>query len=202
MTNGMFRSVLGQPLDAIIARLEVLATRVTDGQGTGAVHMIRARKAFNAGRYAEAYAEAVQGSGIPGAAGMFLGVALNAAAWGGLLTESRDLVVRADRDLGARTLDLEEMLAAHAGLDILEGRIDAGAAAYRRAIAMARDAGALLLVAEFSLNLVVLIGADHPAAREAIAEARSIYESLGASFWVDRALEVAASYHAVGRVAL
>jgi hypothetical protein len=158
--------------------------------------MIRARQAFNAGQYAGAYAEAVAGSGVPGAAGMFLSVALNAAAWGRLLSESRDLVMRADRDLGARSLDAEETAAAHAGLEILEDRVESGAAAYRRAIALARDRGALLLAAEFSLNLVVLVGPTHSAAREAVAEARPIFDSLGAGFWVDRALERAASAEA------
>jgi hypothetical protein len=157
--------------------------------------MIRARRAFNATRYQEAYDEAVQGSVIPGAAGMFLGVALHAAAWGRLTESVPDLVERSDRELVARALDGEQRAAAHALQDVLEGRVDAGVATYRRAVASLQENGARLLAAQLSLDIVVLLGPDHPASREALALARPIYESLNAEAWVERALAAAAAPH-------
>ncbi len=197
MATGLYRSVLGRPLDAILARLEVLATRLTDQQGTVAVHLIRAHRAFSDGRYQEAYDEAVQSTTSQGGyASMLLGVAIHAVAWGRLTGSAADLVERSDKYLGARGLDGEERAAADAMQDIFEGRTDPGITIHRRAAASLQEMGAGLLAAQLALDLVVLLGPDHPASREALAVARPIYQTIGAEFWIDRALAVAASAHA------
>ena len=72
-----------------------------------------------------------------------------------------------------------ERLTVEAGLAALEGRADESAAGYRTSVEAWRALDCTLDLALCELDLVLLLGSDHPDARVA-KEARDIFTDLGA----------------------
>ena len=76
-------------------------------------------------------------------------------------------------------------LTAEAGLAALEGRVEEAAEAYRGAIEAWRALDCTLDLALCELDLVLLLGPDHPDATAA-KEARDIFTQLGAKPFLER----------------
>jgi hypothetical protein len=72
-----------------------------------------------------------------------------------------------------------------AGLAALEGRVEAATEAYREAIEAWRALDCTLDLALCELDLVLLLGSDHPDAT-AGKEARDIFTELGAKPFLER----------------
>jgi hypothetical protein len=76
-------------------------------------------------------------------------------------------------------------VAARAGVAALEGRVDDAIGDFRHAMAQLRSVNAEFNVARLTLDFVMLLG-DHPATREAAAEARAIFERVKARPYLER----------------
>jgi hypothetical protein len=85
-------------------------------------------------------------------------------------------------------------VATSAGLAALERRLDDASAGYREALSRYRSIGADFNVTRMALDFVILVGGDHPATREADAEARAIFERVRARPYLER-LDAAMAQH-------
>ena len=77
-------------------------------------------------------------------------------------------------------------LSARAAVAALEGRTDDAISGFREALARFRSVGEGFDVATTALDFVILVGADHPATREAAAEARAIFDRGRARPYLER----------------
>ena len=176
----------GHPADAAIARVEALAAHVSDPLANSILHGLLGERAMLAGDYATACEEGFLATQIgQGLGSLFLGPASRAAVWGGDVVRAREARERLDVDVTTGTLVSGERAAAHAGVAALEGRVDDATTGYRDAMARHRSVSSNMGVARAGLDLVHLLGGTHPAAREAAAEARSIFERVGAQPYLD-----------------
>jgi len=176
----------GQPIEAVSARLEALSSKVSDPWATAMVHGLRGARAMLAADYGAAAEEGFQAAvATPFTASMFLAPALRAAVWGGDAARAQEAAERleASPEIGASVS--ADRIAARAGIAGLEGRMDEAIAGYRDAIARHRAIASDLAVAEYALDLVRLVGGNHPAVHEAAAEARAIFARVGAQRYLD-----------------
>ncbi|MFH1475354.1 MAG: hypothetical protein ABIG85_05785, partial [Chloroflexota bacterium] len=102
------------------------------------------------------------------------------------LARARQVANRLDADPSTEIGVAAYRVAARAGIAALEGRVDDAIAGYREAISRLRSEGSDFEVARISLDFVVLVGADHPATRDAAAEARAIFERVKARPYLER----------------
>lgn len=107
------------------------------------------------------------------------------ALWGRDLARGREIASLLDADPATGIDVTASRAAAHAGIAALEGRTDEAVNGFRQAFAGFRTMGATYLLASYQLDMVVVLGPDHPAAREAAAEARPILEQIKARFWLE-----------------
>ena len=176
----------GQPIEAASARLEALALKVSDPWATAKVHSLRGDRAILTGDFETAAEERFQAAtATPFAASTFLAPASRAAVWGSDAARAREAVERMDASPEIGESVSADRIAARAGIAALEGRMDEAISGYREAIARHRSIGSNLAVAEYSLDLVRLVGGNHPAAREAAAEARAIFARVGAQPYLE-----------------
>ena len=169
----VFLLARGEPTDAALARLEVLSTQVSDPFAVAAVHSVRSDRALHAGDYALAAMRRCSPprtrrsprSTWPTRCGPPSGV--------GDLARAREVTRRleatrrsgsASRPIGSRPGPASPRS---------KGRLDEAIAGYRDALSRHRSIGAALDLARIALDFVLVVGADHPATREAAAEARS-----------------------------
>ena len=175
----------GQPADAAIARVEALAAHVSDPLANASLRGLRAERAMLAGEYATACEEALATPVWPGLGTLFIGPASRAAVWGGDVARAREARERLDADVTTYTLASGDRAAAHAAVAALEGRVDDAIASYHEAMAIHRSISANVAVARAGLDLVHFLGGTHPAAQDAAAEARAIFERVGARPYLD-----------------
>jgi hypothetical protein len=107
------------------------------------------------------------------------------ALWGRDLARARQIADLLDAEVVTGGDITASRVAARAGIAALEGRVDEAIAGYRQAFLYFRSIGAAYLLASHELDLVLLVGAEHPAALEAEAEARPILERIGARPWLE-----------------
>jgi class 3 adenylate cyclase/tetratricopeptide (TPR) repeat protein len=176
----------GEPTDATETRLEALATQVSAPFGLAALHFVRSDRALHAGNYALAGDEAMLAAQDEENAAFHLMQAMRAALWGGDLARAREVAQRLDADPVTGLGVAADRIAARAGIAALEGRLDEATAGYREALSMHRSIGADFNVARMALDFVILVGGDHPATREAAAEARAIFERVKARPYLER----------------
>jgi class 3 adenylate cyclase/tetratricopeptide (TPR) repeat protein len=181
-----FLAARGESTNAILARLEVLSTQVSDPFAAASVHSVRSDQAWLAGDHALAFDEAMLASQDETLASFFLKDAIRAALWGRDIAGARE---------GARRLDAVPVsgptatalrTGAWAGIAALEGRLDEAIAGHREAMTRYRSTGLVFDVARTALDFVVLVGGDHAATREAAAEARPIFERVRARAYLER----------------
>jgi tetratricopeptide (TPR) repeat protein len=197
-TSSTFLIARGEPTDLALARLEILSTQSSNPFAAAAVHLLRSDRAWLAGDFTLACDEAVIAAELDEALhAIFLGLALRSALWGRDLARARELADRLDADRSTALSVETNRIAARAGIAALEGRLDEAIAGYREALSRYRSIGGDFNVALMSLDFVILVGGDHPATREAAAEARAIFERVKAGAYLER-LEAALVQPAAG----
>jgi class 3 adenylate cyclase/tetratricopeptide (TPR) repeat protein len=176
----------GQPTDAAMARLEALSVQVSDPFALAALHALRADRAMLAGEFGTAVDE-----GFAAAAAMSsfapasMSAAIRAAVRDSDVARAREAQERIEADPAIGAIQDAGRAAARAGVAELEGRVDDAIAAYRDAIARFRAIGWDILVGRSALDLVRLVGGSHPAGAEAGAEARTIFDRVGAKPYLE-----------------
>jgi hypothetical protein len=170
---------LGTPNVARVEHLLAVARKDSDLQGVRSTSSVLARIAFAAGDPAAAL-ELLK---------PFLHDAAFASAWD--FEWFGRLAVHARRpDVGQQILELvgsgpggvvdHHLEVLRAGLAALEGRRDDAVALYRSGLAGYRSFGLRFSLALTILDMAKLLGADDPAVRSVIEEARGVLEELGA----------------------
>ncbi|MGH3073622.1 MAG: ATP-binding protein, partial [Gaiellales bacterium] len=182
-----FLSARGEPTDEALSALEMVATRISDDYPRWAVGLVRSDRALMAGDFSAACDLAIAASEIDRELEPYaLGVALRPALWGRDVARTRMVAERLDAQPQAAAYVQWTRTSARAGLAAFEGRIDEAVAGFGAALAMMRAVSANMDYALTALDLLVLVGADHPATREPAAEARKIFERVGARPYLDR----------------
>ncbi len=185
--SALMQGARGQQIDAAIARLEVISTQVSDPYGQSSLHFLRADRALHARDFALACDEAVLAASLDDSlASLYLSLAMRPALWAGDLARAREVARLLEADPRTELAVTANRIAARAGIAALEGRRDEAAAGYREALARLRDLEQDFDVARVGLDFVLLVGADHPATREPAAEARTIFERVGARPYLER----------------
>ncbi len=182
----LFLVARGESTDATLARLEVLSTEVSDPYGLSSVRFLRSDRALHAGDFGLACDQAVSAAEDESLAAIYLGLAMRPALWGGDLARAQQIADRLDADPSTGLGVAADRIAARAGIAVLEGRVDDAIAGYRDALSRLRSIGSDFEVARISLDFVILVGGDHPATREAAAEARTIFERVKARPYLER----------------
>jgi class 3 adenylate cyclase/tetratricopeptide (TPR) repeat protein len=198
-TTACFLAARGESTDAIIARLEVLSTQVSDPYAQSSLHYLRSDRALHSNDFAVACDEALVAARDDALASIYLALAVRPALWGSDLARAREVARLLDADPRSGSTVTANRIAARAGIAALEGRRDEAVAGFREALTRCRDLGLDFDVARLSLDFVLLVGADHPATREAAAEAHAIFERVGARPYLER-LDAAMASSAAGRL--
>ena len=178
--QGLMRVARGDPTAAMLSDLERLAERTSDSFGMAAVQFLRGDRAFVRGDHAEASREMLAASSDANISDLGLGRSLRAALWSDDAPKVRELADRLDADPGSAGSTVAARISARAGIAALDGRLDDAVAGYRDAIARFRAVNHEFDVACTSLDFVLVVGPENPAARAAAEEARAIFERVGA----------------------
>ena len=182
----IFKSSRGEPTDAELATLDTVAAQVSDRYPPAAAHSLRGINAALRGDYGLAVDEALLATADEELAPYFLEDAMRATLWGRDLARAHEVADRLDAERSTGIQIATARLAARAGIAAIEGRIDEAILGYREAISRSRASGADFVVATISLDFVHLVGSDHPATRDAAAEARPIFERVRARPYLER----------------
>ena len=185
LVQGLLRVARGEPSDEALASVEALAAQTTDAFGPAAVHVLRGDRALLAGLFDEARREFLLAAEEPNIGEVFLARATRASLWGRDIVKAREIADRLDAHPSASTNITATRIAARAGIAALEGRPDEAIAGYRDALFRYRAIGLAFNLACADLDLVVLVGGVGPETREAAAEARAIFERVGARPFLD-----------------
>ena len=176
----------GQPTDAAIARLEQLATEVSDSFAPASLHGILADRAMLDGAFVVAIDEGLRAASVNAQFDLLLlSAVVRAAVWAGDLARATEAHERIVADPATGALAVACRVAAGAGVAELEGRVEDAIGGYRDAIERYRATGADVWAGRSALDLVRLVGGGHPAARQAAAEARAIFERVGAKPYLE-----------------
>jgi tetratricopeptide (TPR) repeat protein len=180
---GFFLAPRGDSFDQIIDRIAQLVDQVSDDSAPGSLHFARAQRALIDGDYGLSIDEALLAAEDSALRRIYLSGAMRPALWARDLDRARYISSLLDA-VPATGIDVDSSRAAgRAGVAALEGRIDEAVSGYREAFEGFRLMNAPYLAASFQLDMVVLMP-DHPAAREAAAEARPILERIKARAWL------------------
>jgi len=175
----------GEPIDELLARLDVIAGEVSDPSVPAEVLAHQAGLALMAGDYARAgrlnLEAADLGSQITH---IYISFAVRALLLARDVDGARVAATRHQAEAAGNLLDAALDLAALAGIAALDGRHDEAIAAYREAFARLEAIHVTWLVALLGFEFVSLVGGDHPATREAAARSRAIFERIGARPWL------------------
>ncbi|MCY7418425.1 MAG: AAA family ATPase [Chloroflexi bacterium] len=178
--TGLFLAGRGESTDATLARLEALSAEVSDSFAASAVHGLRSDRAFLMGDYRAAIDEALLAAREDNFTTTYLGSAMHATAWSGDLERALVIADLLDADPASDRGVKADRIAARAAIAALEGRVEDAVAGYRDAMTAMRSIGADYWTALTALDFVRRGGGDHPATRGAAAEARVIFERVGA----------------------
>jgi len=186
-TTAFFLVARGEPTDAILERLEVLATEVSDRYARSSVHYLRSDRALHAGDFASSCDEAVEAARADDELSpVYLSYAMRAALWAGNPERARQLADELDANPTTGGRIAADRIAARAGVAALEGRTDEAVAGYREALARHRTMRADMILAQTALDFVLLVGTSHSAVRDAAEEARAIFERVRARPYLER----------------
>ena len=182
---GFFFVPRGDSLDAIIDRITQLVDQVSDDSAAASLHFARAQRAQIAGDYALAIDQGLLAAKDTALRRIYLSLTMRPALWGRDLARARQVADQLDATVETGADVTASRLASRAGIAALEGRIDEALAGYRQSLSVFRSIHADWLVAGHELDLIMVVGGDHPAAREAAAEARPILERIKARAWLE-----------------
>ncbi len=180
-----FLAPRGDSLEALIDRMAELVDQVSDKAAPAILHFARSQQALRAGDYEQAIDEGLLAAEDSALRRIYLSTSMRPALWGRDLARGREIASLLDADPATGIDVTASRAAAHAGIAALEGRTDEAVNGFRQAFAGFRTMGATYLLASYQLDMVVVLGPDHPAAREAAAEARPILERIKARFWLE-----------------
>jgi hypothetical protein len=133
-------------------------------------------------------------------AAIYLDVAMRPALWLRDLERARSTADRLDAVPDAGTpAGTAARSTARAGIAVLEGRRDAAIGGYLEAFGRLHELGADMLRALAILDAALLLGPDVPELAALVAEARSVFERVGAGGFIARLDEVVGGGVAAGR---
>ena len=178
--QALIRVARGDSTDATLATLEALAEQTSDAFGPAAVHSLRGNRALLAGRYDESYREMIAAADETNLSVVFLSRAVRAALWSGDVARAREAADRLDAHPGASATASAARIGAHAGIAAIDGRRDEAIDGFRDVLARYRLTGQDFELACAALDYVLLIGTTEPSVQAAAAEARAIFERIGA----------------------
>ncbi len=182
---GFFLGPRGESLDSIIDRIAGLVEEVSDESARASLHFARAQRALMMADYALAIDEGLIAATDSALSRIYLTLTMRPALWGRHLARAREIADRLDAAVETGGDVTASRIASRAGISALEGRIDDAVAGYRQAFNWFRSNGDHFLLAGIELDMIVVIGANQPAAREAAAEARPILERIKARAWLE-----------------
>jgi class 3 adenylate cyclase/tetratricopeptide (TPR) repeat protein len=175
----------GEPVDGLMARIEAIVGEVSDPSAAADLLSDRASLALLDGDYAQAarleLAAADLGSQITH---IYLSFAIRGLILAGDVKGARAAFARFREVAAGHAIDVSLGIAATAGIAALEGRRDEAIEGYREALARLSAIHLDWVVAVVGFEFVTIIGADHPATREAAARSRAIFERVGARPWL------------------
>lgn len=175
-----------QPVEDLLRRLETIAGEVSDPGAAADVLNLQGAKKLISGdsvRAAELYLAAADlGSQV---SHIYLSFAVRALIWSRDVEGARIAAARHRQIAPGFVLDAAIGMAADAGIAALEGRLDDGIQGYREALAQLASIHVEWLVAVIGYEFVRVVGADHPATKEAAARSREIFERIRARPWLE-----------------
>jgi predicted ATPase len=178
--SGFIRAARGASLDDTLERVEARQAETTDEFAIATKDVLLAEQSLANGDYPKAIRHGLAASVEPNIGATFLGSAAHAAMWSGDLAAAREIVDLLDRNPSTEMFARSDRLAARAMVASLEGRREEATGLFRASIELLRKFGGDWMLARRLLDLVVAFGPDDPAAREAAAEARAIFERVAA----------------------
>ncbi|HEY7940531.1 MAG TPA: adenylate/guanylate cyclase domain-containing protein [Candidatus Limnocylindrales bacterium] len=180
-TRAYFLVARGDPTDDVLHRMEELSGAVSDAFAASAVLYLRSERALVAGDFTTAVSLALQASDTDDQIGFIYSVlAMRPALWMRDLERARAVGARLEADPYRGPSATAHRLAARAGLAALEGRAEEAVELYREARARMIDNGDAFSAALTGLDMITMVGAEVPVARQAAAEARVVFERVGA----------------------
>ncbi len=182
---GFFFVPRGDSLDAIIDRIAELVDQVSDDSAVASLHFARSQRAQMAGDYALAIDQGLLAAKDAALRRIYLSLTMRPALWGRDLARARQVADLLDATVETGADVTASRIASRAGIAALEGRIEEALAGYRQALSVFRSIHADWLLAGHEIDLVMVVGGEHPAAREAAAEARPILERIKARAWLE-----------------
>ena len=194
----------GEDTDAAMAIVERVAAEGADPADVAQARVLRADRAFLRGDLRTAAAERVAAADfLPELAAIYLDVAMRPLLWSGDLAGAKTVADRMAALPGANgAANASNIRAARAGIAALEGRREDALALYRQVFSEVLGFGQGFVYAERVTDAVRLLGAETPELRGPAAEARAIFERLGAApylTWLDEALTTRAGEPAAAR---
>jgi hypothetical protein len=200
-TSANMRMHRGLPVDELLARLDKIAAEVSDPSVSAEVLGHQGSLALIAGDYAKAarleLAAADLGAQVTF---IFLSFALRAFLLDGDLEGARHTAARHHQESQGNRIDDAFNVAGQAGIAALEGRRDDAVAGYREALEGLDAIHEEWLLALLGFEFLSLVG-DHPAAREAAARSRAIFERVDARPWLEKLDALAVRGEAAGKAA-
>ena len=183
---GFFLGPRGESLDGIIDRIGQLVGQVSDESAVGSLHYVRSQRAANASDYPLAIDEGLRAAEDSALRRVYLSLTMHPVLWSRNLARAREVADLLDATLDTGIDAAASRIASRAGIAALEGRTDEAIGGYRTAVQVFRSMSADFLAACHQLDMVVLLGPDQPAVREAAAEARLVFERINARAFLER----------------
>ncbi len=191
--SAIFMTARGESTDDLLERVQELANGMSDRYADSAVHSIRSMRALAAGDPITAYDEAMLAATEDDAEGFEMAAAARAALRARDVERAQVVADLLDARPGSDRRATAHRIAVGAGIAALEGRVAVAVAGYRDAIARYRSIGADMWAALGSLDFVLLVGPNHPATVEAVAEARVTFERVAATHYLDELVAASAN---------
>ncbi len=176
----------GDPVDELLARLEVLAPRVADPFVDLCLRSLRSERALLSGDLETAVRLGVEVARVDQPARVILASVASHAALAArdrLALEALEEVVLGDAPDGYRKAVLASI---RAGLLAVDGRVEEAAAAFREAVTLTQAQGLAFDAARVAFDGVLVLSADHPVSRMLAADARPVFERCRARPYLER----------------
>jgi tetratricopeptide (TPR) repeat protein len=179
--RSVVRSLRGEDASADLASARQLLREleVTDPQWDSYEHWARAWAAFAAGRYAEAADAAERGADQTSFfAPLGYPLAIRAALHAGAVDKAAAILAKLDASGYRGRVLAADSVAAHAGIDALEGRGAAALAGYREALHVYRQVGVVFDEAATVVDMAVLLPSPERDAPDVVAAVDSTRQVL------------------------